>query len=42
MAAKKDHDYFREWAAKRGKGTWDFKILNPGSKKARRVFFKTS
>lgn len=40
IAAEKGNDYFREWSAKKGKGIWDFKVLNPGSKKPRRMFFK--
>ena len=39
MAAEKGNDYFREWSAKKGKGTWDFQVLNPGGKKIKRVFF---
>ena len=33
---------FREWSAKRGKGTYDFKITNPGSVRQVRQFFQVS
>ena len=40
MAASKGNEYFREWSAGFGKGTFDFQVVNPGSQKVQRKFFK--
>jgi hypothetical protein len=42
VAASQGHEYFQEWSTRKGKGTWDFRVLNSSSKRVKREFFKPS
>jgi len=40
QAAAKGIDYFRDWSKSQGQGTFEFEVINPGSPKPRKRFFK--
>jgi len=40
QAAAKGLEHFRDWSLALGQGTFEFEVINPGSPKPRKRFFK--